>query len=173
MTGALSEITHAKEYASAAKNDAADFVTRFDPKLGLARNMRKGLIFEGGYALHETADATGAKMLRFVGKDGKFLTDKSGKVLQFSEASNFGKLGAVTKGENGAYGLIGRDGEWIVDPNHGFQSIRHLSETKKIVQLPDGKFRTIDLIDPKDNIGMKFTYGHDGRGFDFVTDPQE
>lgn len=55
-------------------------------------------------------------MLKFVGKDGKFLSDKSGKVLQFSEASNFGKRGAIVKAENGAYGMIGRDGQWIIDP---------------------------------------------------------
>lgn len=158
MADALSGISRAKEDVVIAKNDLTDLVTRFDPKLGLARNMRKGLVFEGGFALHETTDAAGAKMLRFVGKDGKFLTDKSGKVLQFSEASNFGKKGAVVRGENGAYGFIDRDGEWILDPKNQFQSIRHLSETKKVVQLPDGKFRTVDLVDPKDNAGMKFQY---------------
>lgn len=51
-----------------------------------------------------------------------------------------------------------------------------MSDTRKIVQLPDGKFRTLDLIEEKGKNGMKkitLKDGNDGWGYDFVTDPQE
>ncbi len=64
----------AKESAKSQGNDLLDRMTGVAGNSEvLPRNLRKGLVFEGGFALHEISDASGKKFLRFVDIDGKLL----------------------------------------------------------------------------------------------------
>ncbi len=124
----------------------------------LPKRVRNGLSFERGFAIYESSPGKTA----FVRPDGTFLTDAKGKAMEFRHASQFSKYGAVVANEEGKFGMIGRDGKFLIEPK--YDMIRDLSDERKIVSL-NGKYHMIG----KDKSGVfaeKLTY-------DFITEPHQ
>lgn len=111
-------------------------------------------------------------MFRFVDSDGKFLKGSNGTILQFSEVSDFGRTGAVVRGKNGLYGVVGRDGTWIIDPKDGYHSIKDLGDNRKVVQLSNGRYRVLEAENVQSATGNGILF-KTAAEYDFITEPQE
>lgn len=124
----------------------------------LPGSVTKTLAFDYGFAGFKTE----AGQVRFVRPDGTFLAGADGKALEFRHASQFSKYGAVVANEEGKFGMIGRDGKFLIEPK--YDMIRDLSDERKIV-AKDGKYMMIG----KGADGIFEEKLH----YDFITEPHQ
>lgn len=166
MEGASSRAKAVLEVGEKAMDKTKELYS--DAEAGIARlrnrlpaSVRKGLAFDYGFAAYKNE----AGKFNFVKTDGRFLLDSKGKPLEFLHASQFSKNGAVVcDTATGKFGLIGREGEFIMRPK--FDMIQELSSERMIVSKNAEYF-----VMKRGPGGKRFVKA--GGPYDFITEPHQ